>query len=87
MSNKHYKNENSEHTDEISVERVVGVVSDCLRLNIRKEPKMDAPIVCVVNVLSELSIDPNNSTDEWFNVYTESGNTGFCLKKFVAVRR
>lgn len=64
-----------------------GVVTDCLRLNIRKEPSMDAKILCVVDLCTTLKVDMNRSTDEWFSVCTENGVEGFCMKKYVTIKR
>ena len=72
---------------EETVEDIIGVVTDCLKLNIRKEPNKDSDVVVVVTCLDELKIDPNNSTDDWYAVCTVTGIEGFCMKKFVAVRQ
>lgn len=66
---------------------VVGVVTNCDRLNIRKFPKPNAEILCDVAALSNLLIDLNNSTNEWLSVCTETGIEGYCMKKFVVVKR
>lgn len=73
-------------TDE-KVAEVFGVVTDCLRLNIREEPAKDSAVMAIVTCLDELKIDPDNSTDDWYAVCTASGVEGFCMKKFVAVRQ
>ena len=65
---------------------VIGVVTDCLKLNIRKEPNKNSDPVCVIDALSELVIDLKASTFNWFKVETKDGVEGFCMKKFVAVR-
>lgn len=72
---------------EETVKDIIGVVTDCLKLNIRKEPDKDSDVVVVVNCLDELKIDPDNSTDDWYAVCTVTGIEGFCMKKFVAVRQ
>ena len=64
---------------------VIGVVVDCGRLNVRKEPNPSAKILCEVTLKSELVIDPDKSTDEWYSVCTPAGVEGFCMKKFVAL--
>lgn len=68
-------------------EEIIGIVTDCLKLNIRKAPNKDSEIVVVVTCLEELRIDPSASTDDWYAVCTVSGIEGFCMKKFVAVAR
>ncbi len=69
------------------VEDIIGVVTDCLKLNIRKEPNKDSDVLVVVTCLDELKIDPDASTDDWYAVCTASGIEGFCMKKFVAVKQ
>lgn len=73
--------------NEEAVEDVIGVVTDCLKLNIRKEPDKDSDVVVVVTCLDELKIDLDASTDDWYAVCTVTGIEGFCMKKFVAVRQ
>ena len=72
---------------EEAVEDIIGVVTDCLKLNIRKEPDKDSDVVVIVTCLDELKIDLNNSTDDWYAVCTVAGIEGFCMKKFVAVKQ
>lgn len=64
---------------------VTGIVAGCGKLNIRKEPSITADILCEVVLKSELNIDLDNSTDEWYSVCTPAGVEGFCMKKFVAL--
>lgn len=68
-------------------ELVLGVVTNCVRLNIREEPSISAPIITEVNALSELMIDLAASNEEWYSVCTEAGIEGFCMKKFVAIKQ
>lgn len=77
--------ENEIVTDETPVEPIYGIVSGCNKLNIRKDPGVESPIVCIVDSGSKLSIDTTDSTDEWCKVYTETGFEGFCMKKFITI--
>lgn len=65
-----------------------GIVSGCTRLNVRKEPSTHptARIATVVTSGSELRIDLEKSTEDWYKVTTESGVEGFCMKQFVTVK-
>lgn len=65
--------------------RVVGVVSDCLKLNIRKEPSMSAPVIATVPVDTEVEIDPEKlyETNEWFYIYTAAGIEGYCVAEYI----
>lgn len=82
--------EDVEEVEEVSLEDTVvettfGVVCDCTKLNIRKSPNPNADKVAVVNVDSNLMIDLDNSTGNYYKVCTESGVEGYCLKEYVAV--
>ena len=60
-----------------------GVVANCTKLNIRKEPSIHAEILGVVNVDSEMKIDMDKSNDKWFYVSTAVGIDGYCMRDFV----
>lgn len=66
---------------------VPGVVTDCLRLNVRDEASEDAEIVTIIDALSEVMVDIANSTDKFYKVCTAAGVEGFCMKKYIALRR
>lgn len=97
MSNKNYVNHVLNDSTEITEEQVdtkeesavvmLGVVTDCLRLNIRSAPAMDAPIITTVTCFTELLVSPEASSDEWYAVCTAAGVEGFCMKKYVAIRQ
>ena len=72
---------------EDAARNVIGVVTDCLKLNIREKPSRDSKVVTVVTCLDELEIDMGDSNDDWYAVCTAAGIEGFCMKKFVAVRQ
>lgn len=73
----------SRATEELN--EVFGIVSDCLRLNIRTAPSKDSTVKTVASFLDELKIDYANSTDEWYAVCTASGIDGFCMKNFINI--
>lgn len=72
---------------EDTARNMIGVVTDCLKLNIREKPSKDSRVVTVVTCLDELEIDMGDSNDDWYAVCTATGIEGFCMKKFVAVRK
>lgn len=76
--------ENTEQLEDDSIS-VIGIVTDCLKLNIRKEAKADADVLCEAPALSKLMIDMSKSNDEWLSVCTEAGFEGFCMKKYVSI--
>ena len=63
-----------------------GFVSNCKRLNIRKKPKINSDVVCVVDAGTELLIIKSDSTNEWFEVIEADGEKGYCMKKYVKCR-
>ena len=67
-----------------SVER--GIVVDCSKLNIRKDPKKDAHIVLIVDAGAELKvIDSDKHKGDWYKVITANKVHGFCMKKYVKI--
>lgn len=66
---------------------IVGVITGCRFLNIRTKPDIDSTIICIEPALSELIIDNDKSTDEWYSVCTVSGVEGFCVKNFVTIKQ
>lgn len=65
---------------------VEGVVVNCAKLNVREEPNIEAEIICVLDVTSEIEIDVENSTIGWFKICTATGIEGYCMRKFVDAR-
>ena len=67
-------------------EPVIGKVSGCKKLNIRKEPNGEAEILDVIFSGSEVMIDESESVDEFYKIYAESGTEGFCMKQYITVQ-
>ncbi len=67
------------------VEPKFGVVSNCVRLNVRTEPNINSEILCMVDAGVRLMIDPANSNEGWFNVFTNAGIEGYCMKEYVEI--
>ena len=59
----------------------IGVVTNCLRLNVREKPNKDSKVVMVVDKGDTLVIDPNESTDGWYCV-----DGGYVMKEFVTIK-
>lgn len=66
---------------------IVGVVSGCARLNIRKKPNVNGGVACVVTAGTKLTINPNNSNDRWFGVTLSDGLKGYCMKQYVTLEQ
>lgn len=65
----------------------IGVVTDCLRLNVHKEPEADALVVAIIDCLSQVTVDVDASTELFCKVRTPDGIEGFCMKKYIQLRR
>lgn len=62
-----------------------GIVTDCLKLNIRKDPNPSAEIMATVDALTELKVYDSFKHADFYKVCTASGIEGYCMKKYVAV--
>lgn len=68
---------------EIVQTRKIGRVFGCAKLNVRKAPKPKADIVCEINCHTEVEIDEDESTEDFYKIYTTSGIEGFCMKSYI----
>lgn len=59
---------------------VIGVVTDCFKLNVRVEPSIDTDIACVLTLGAEVKVDLEASTSDFYKVTTEAGVEGYCIK-------
>ena len=64
----------------------VGFVDNCECLRVRKESNVDSEELCIINKLSEVVIDLDNSTDYFYKVTTSEGVEGYCMKKFITIK-
>lgn len=65
--------------------KTFGIVCDCFRLNIRKEPSLASDILSVVPVGMKLEINTTFSDAAWYKV-TVDDKEGFALKQYVRVK-
>lgn len=66
-------------------EPVLGLVSDCANLRVREEPDDKAKVLGTIPVDTEVMIDEDESTLEFYKIYTNSGLEGFCMRRFITV--
>lgn len=45
---------------EPELKTVIGYVTDCIKLNIREEPRIDSNILCITMLNEELTVDVTN---------------------------
>lgn len=68
-----------------SKKEIAGIVTNCVRLNVRKEPYFDADILCTIDVSTNLIIDEEESTDEFYKICTSAGIEGYCVKTYITI--
>ena len=61
----------------------IGVVTDCLELNVRKQPSKDAEVLKTIDALTEVVI--LKEINEFYEVALKTGDSGYCMKKYIAV--
>lgn len=64
---------------------IAGIVTNCVRLNVRKEPDFDADILCTIDVSTNLIIDEEESTDKFYKICTSAGIEGYCVKTYITI--
>ena len=68
------------------VKDTIGVVDGCEQLYVRKEADVNSVSLSIIAKLTELVIDLENSTEDFYKVKTSEGVEGFCMKKFITIR-
>ena len=63
----------------------VGVVTDCARLNVRKEPHADAEVAFVIDASTELMVYVEESTEDFYKICTAAGTEGYCMKRYITL--
>lgn len=83
--------QNQENIDDQSDEPEQNTVTpegivDCEKLYVRKEATTNSEPITIINKSEEVSIDLNESTEDFYKVHTTSGVEGYCMKKFINVK-
>lgn len=66
---------------------IVGLVSECVKLRVRKQPNTNAKVMCEIELGDKVVVDEEESTKEFYKVYTEAGVEGFCMKKYIDINQ
>ena len=66
-------------------DRKLGYVSGCTKLNVRAAAKFDANIICEIHCGTEVEINEEESSGDYYKVCTSSGIEGFCMKTYITV--
>lgn len=74
--------------EEVTVEEsepIIGIVTDCTKLNVREQPSKTADILGVISAATELVIIEEESTEDYYKICTSAGLEGYCMKKFITI--
>lgn len=66
---------------------LVGVVTDCVKLNVRKDSNPNAEVLTTISALSKVDVYLSASTKDFYKVRTATGIDGFCMKNYIALRK
>lgn len=92
MHNKRYSPVVVEEVEEEVVEEVellIGMVTNCSKLNVRKGPSKKTDSIKVLEEGTLVFIDERKSSSEFYRVSIENGNNsinGYCMKKFIEIQ-
>lgn len=77
-----------EQIEEVAVApELRGVVCKCDRLNVRKKPNGDADVICVINKGTNVLINEEKSTKDFYAVEVNPHTSGYCMKKYLAIEQ
>lgn len=64
-----------------------GIVSNCVSLRVRKDPSVTSNnIISVIDANTEVGINLDESTKDWYKITTKGSVTGFCMKDYITVK-
>lgn len=66
-------------------EPVIGVVTNCTRLNVREDPHSSSTVLGVITAATELIIIEEESTEEFYKICTSAGLEGYCMKQYITI--
>lgn len=77
--------EEDELEEDDVIDATLGVVENCTKLNVRFKPNPKSDVVCVLDANTEVLIEEDGSTDDFYKIYASSGIEGYCMKKYITV--
>lgn len=60
-----------------------GIVSNCVKLNVREKPVAGSRVVTIIDVNTKLTVTTDESFGIFYKVCTASGVEGYCVKDYV----
>ena len=75
-----------EETPVAKPEPITGVVNNCLRLNVREKPSVDAEILTALEAGSEVRLLKDEIENGFYKICTASGLEGYCMCEYVVLK-
>lgn len=74
-------------TEKQKEEKVIGVVCNCEKLNVRKKPNVKSEVAAIIGKGVEVEIVNNDSTEDFYSVRgTNQFVNGYCMKKYISIK-
>ena len=64
---------------------IIGFVTNCIKLNIRKEPNINSDVICIKTISSKLKVVDKCPDSGWYRVSDNNGIDGYCMKEYLAL--
>ena len=73
------------HEAEALVAKLPGIVGNCARLNVRKEPNKMADVIAVLEAGSEVRLVSEKPVNGFYNVIAVDGREGYCMCDYISI--
>lgn len=70
---------------EVSETKLIGLVGNCARLNVREEPSTTVNVVAVLEAGSEVQLTSEESVNGFYKVTTADGREGYCMCDYIGI--
>lgn len=87
MINETVAPEVEEKVEEVTPKSSFGIVTGCSKLNVRVKPNIKATVASVIDANTEVIVNLDESTKDWYKVMVKGVNDGFCMKKFITIKK
>ena len=73
------------HEAEARAAKLPGIVGNCARLNVRKEPNKMADVIAVLEAGSEVRLVSEKPVNGFYNVIAVDGREGYCMRDYIRI--
>ena len=70
---------------EAQAAKLPGIVGNCARLNVRKEPNKMADVIAVLEAGSEVRLVSEKPVNGFYNVIAADGREGYCMCDYISI--